>query len=144
MNVLLWPSISNGFVVCLSLMSMAIATPPALSQPLPSGDLRSHAPQPLACSIQEHQLICDLPPRASATSGIRFVPESPRPTAQPSYLLSPSLDKTLANILLGISFIGFPIGLTVAMLWHDKHTAQQQAKLQTQVETLERIWQQSL
>jgi hypothetical protein len=74
---------------------------------------------------------------------VRPAPEQPISIAKPSYLLSPNFDETLANILLGISFIGFPIGLTVAMLWYDKQAAQQQAKWQTQIETLERIWHQS-
>lgn len=85
----------------------------------------------------------DRPPRTRATSDDRTAPEPPLSMAKPSYLLSPSLDKTLANILLGISFIGFPIGLTVAILWYDKQAAQHQARWQTQVETLERIWHQS-
>jgi hypothetical protein len=139
MNFPLRHRVNHGFLVCLSVVSMAISTMPALGKSLQSDDA-----QPLTCSIQKQQLICNLPPRSYVTSGDRSAPKPLSPVAQPSALFSPSLDKTLASILLAISFIGFPIGLTVAMVWYDKHSAKQQAKWQTQVETLERIWHQSL
>jgi hypothetical protein len=56
-------------------------------------------------------------------------------------LFTPELDETLANVMLWISFLSLPIGMSVAIWRYDQHAREQMVKLTEQMATLERIWQ---
>lgn len=138
MNYQLSRKMTNLGVACLTAASFAIALPSGLSQTIQPEDI-----QHLTCTKQGQKLICDIETMDSQTSPSRSPSEQQLSVPTRTYLLSPNLDEKLANILLAISFIGLPVGLILVILWFDKHPAEQDSKLQRQIETLERIWNQT-
>ncbi|HBE19868.1 MAG TPA: hypothetical protein DEG17_11135 [Cyanobacteria bacterium UBA11149] len=130
----------NVVAACLTAASIAIAVPvpSGLSQTIQAEDIEH-----LSCTKQGQKLICDIETMDSQTAPSRSPSEQQLSVPTRTYLLSPNLDEKLANILLGISFIGLPVGLILLILWFDKHAAEQDSQLQSQIEALERIWNQT-
>ncbi|MBI4781867.1 MAG: hypothetical protein HY785_11175 [Oscillatoriophycideae cyanobacterium NC_groundwater_1537_Pr4_S-0.65um_50_18] len=56
-------------------------------------------------------------------------------------LLSPEIDETLANTLLWMIYLGFPLGIIVAVWRYDQRDRDRMAKFIEQIAMLERIWQ---
>ncbi|MBD3881906.1 hypothetical protein IFO70_09080 [Phormidium tenue FACHB-886] len=119
--------------------SMLVAAPAFGIQP-------ANAAQPFSGCLQAGQRsFCDAPAHISAAPAA----ENPAPnlaTAPIAHtaLINPTIDKQLADILLGICYIGLPVGVTLAILLHDKHTYDRDIRLKAQVALLERIWKQVL
>lgn len=104
----------------------------------------ANAAQPAAgCLQKSQQSACDASALTSAPA------ENPTPTVATASiahtaLTNPTLDKQLADVLLGICYVGLPVGVTLAILLHDKHAHDRHARLKAQVALLERLWKQSI
>jgi hypothetical protein len=106
----------------LAVASLLVAHP-ALGQNLPIAD----ANHQLLSSTHPHRSEAVNEDRASALT-------------QRTALFNPELDQMLATILLWTMYLGLPIGLIVAIRYHDRRVHQQMFKLVEQVAILERIW----
>jgi hypothetical protein len=69
--------------------------------------------------------------------------ETSAETTLPTYLISPAIDKQIADILLGICYFGFPTGLALAFWLHDKRAHDRLTQLNSQIALLEQIWNQN-
>ncbi len=75
-------------------------------------------------------------------------PENPSPNSQISTtyvqpVLSAAQLGFIANMLLGILYFVLPSGLVLAVILHDKNDAYRTQLLSTQIDFLERVWQQN-
>jgi hypothetical protein len=58
-------------------------------------------------------------------------------------LLSPAQQHTIANMILGFSYLVLPCGLALGIFLYDKYFIYRSAVLNEQIEFLERLWKQS-
>jgi len=110
--------------------------------------------QPLVCVKEEQHLLCDVeksrqPDKKEAgnQAAVKLaqvpVPLKSSTVTAVGQLLSPAQQKTIANMILGFSYLVLPCGLALGIFLYDKYFVYRSAVLNEQIEFLERLWKQS-
>ncbi len=108
----------------------------------------------LVCVKEEQHLLCDVEnsrqrdkKEAGNQAAVKLakvsVPLKSSTVTVVGQLLSPAQQKTIANMILGFSYLVLPCGLALGIFLYDKYFVYRSAVLNEQIEFLERLWKQS-
>ncbi|MGA7934658.1 MAG: hypothetical protein WCA35_14025 [Kovacikia sp.] len=126
---------AGWLAVCVA-MSGAFLTPQAaFGQDLKTQPKLEAVKQPETLSREQNFL-------GNSSPGGNLVPK-PVNASQTSYLISPTQDELISNVLLAFLFLVLPAGVAFAVWMQERRDRDRTLTLNAQIQMLERIWKKS-
>lgn len=126
--------------VCLTLGSVALMVPSALSQTVARSTPSAVTPDSV-CAINPQGLMCNADqPELEASSTLSQAHTNVASLLQPS---TKTQMEQLSDMLLGFLYFVLPIGFGLGLFLHDRYQSYRAAMLDAQIKLLEKLWEQS-